>query len=558
MTKIALGTSSQGEVSLDLDLLLHGRMLIQGGSGSGKSRTLRRIMEQAAKKVQIILFDIEGEFASLREKYDFVLVGKGGDTPAECRSAALLAHRLLEIRASAILDLYEMKPSDRHRWTRLFLEAMLDAPKALWHPCLVAVDEAHIVCPEKGAGDSEASEAMIDLATRGRKRGYAALFATQRIGKLRKDAAAELTNVLVGGTFLDIDRKRAAEVLGVPKDEFRKFSDEIKVLEPGHFWALGRAVSKERILVKVGPVETTHPEIGRGKQAYVPPPPPDRVRTMLPKLEDLPKEAEQKAKNEAELRAEIRSLKAQIASRPKDVEVREKVVTKTVEVPVLRDQDVKSIGDAMLRAHERAMLEIRKILTAKAKSPTQVRRVQQEAVVRHMLKTAEQQHSQEGAGNLDKAQRKILTVLAQHPTGCEIGKLALLTGYRVSGGFKNALAALRSSGGIVGGNQETMRITHDAYARITGSYEPLPEGRALADYWLTHSSFGQCERAVLKALLECPDGLGIEELAERTGYQVSGGFKNALSSLRTAGVIVGRNTERMRVCDELLEAAVGA
>ena len=99
-----------------------------------------------------------------------------------------------------------MKVADRHRWVKLFLEAMVDAPKRLWHPVVVIVDEAHVFAPEKGAGESEAADAMICLATRGRKRGFAAVLATQRLGKLRKDVAAECANALIGQTFLDVDR----------------------------------------------------------------------------------------------------------------------------------------------------------------------------------------------------------------------------------------------------------------------------------------------------------------------------------------------------------------
>jgi hypothetical protein len=33
---------------------------------------------------------------------------------------------------------------------KLFLEALVDAPKQLWHPVLVVLDEAHVFCPEKG------------------------------------------------------------------------------------------------------------------------------------------------------------------------------------------------------------------------------------------------------------------------------------------------------------------------------------------------------------------------------------------------------------------------
>ncbi len=89
----------------------------------------------------------------------------------------------------------------------------MEAPKRLWHPVVVVVDEAHKFAPEKD--ESEASDAMIALTTDGRKRQFCAVCATQRLGKLSKDAAAELLNVMIGGTVLDIDRKRAAEALGV-------------------------------------------------------------------------------------------------------------------------------------------------------------------------------------------------------------------------------------------------------------------------------------------------------------------------------------------------------
>lgn len=77
--KISLGE----KINIDLDVLLRTRMLIQANSGGGKSWCIRRIAEQAAGKVQSIIIDPEGEFATLREKHNFVLVGNGGETPAK-------------------------------------------------------------------------------------------------------------------------------------------------------------------------------------------------------------------------------------------------------------------------------------------------------------------------------------------------------------------------------------------------------------------------------------------------------------------------------------------
>lgn len=70
--------------------------------------------------------------------------------------------------------------------------------------------------------------------------------------------------------------------------------------------------------------------------------------------------------------------------------------------------------------------------------------------------------------------------------------------------------------------------------------------------WMRHSAFGRAERAVLSTLVEHPDGLTAEQLCNATGYEFSGGFRNTLSALRTAGVLVGKNTETMRAHPDLL------
>ena len=298
----------------DIPVLMRTRLLIQANSGGGKSWVMRRLAEQLFGKVQVIIIDPEGEFSSLREKYGYVLVGEGGETPADPRSAGLLAEKLLEVRASAVCDLFESfrkNPQGRHTWVKNFCNGLLDAPKKLWHPVVVMVDEFHRFVPEKGAGESEASESVIGIGTAGRKRGYCLIGATQRLGKVRKDVTAEMLNRLVGPTFEDIDLDRSADLLSVRREDRRVFFEEMRVLEPGNFYALGRAICKTRMHVRVGPVTTTHPEIGQSGYASTPPPAPETVKALLPKLADLPQQAEEKAKTIAELKAEVRSLKAQ-------------------------------------------------------------------------------------------------------------------------------------------------------------------------------------------------------------------------------------------------------
>src|SRR5947209_2102103 len=92
-----------GHVELDVAILLKTRLLIQANSGGGKSWLIRRLAEQLFGVAPVIIIDPEGEFSTLREKFGFVLVGKGGETPADPRSAKLVAHKLLELQASAVI-----------------------------------------------------------------------------------------------------------------------------------------------------------------------------------------------------------------------------------------------------------------------------------------------------------------------------------------------------------------------------------------------------------------------------------------------------------------------
>jgi DNA helicase HerA-like ATPase len=66
MSQIVLGKCGAKNVTLDLDILLRTRLLIQANSGGGKSWLLRRIAEQLFGKIQVFVIDPEGEFATRR------------------------------------------------------------------------------------------------------------------------------------------------------------------------------------------------------------------------------------------------------------------------------------------------------------------------------------------------------------------------------------------------------------------------------------------------------------------------------------------------------------
>lgn len=370
--KIVLGVTADGQpFAIDLVLLLETRLLLSANSGGGKSYTLRQLIEQIFGKVQIILVDREGEFKSLRDKYDFLLVGEGGDIPAHIGSARLLAEKLLESGISAICDLYEAfrtRPIDRLAWVREFLMGLVDAPKNLWHDVIVIVDEAHLFCPEvapKGQDMKERAiingckDAVIALCTVGRKRGLAAVLATQRLAKLDKDASAELLNRIIGMTMEGQDVERGIDLMSIPREDRASFKKSIRELEPGNLYAKGRAISREMILVKVNQVQTKHHDPRSRKHIDYSPPTPAKIQALLSKFEDLPKEIEAKAKNEADLRKENLQLRGQIATLGKQLQAAPKIQTLTKpvaetkieikEVPVLQPSEVKAIKDILTR-----------------------------------------------------------------------------------------------------------------------------------------------------------------------------------------------------------------
>lgn len=339
---------------MDLPALIDSRLLIQANSGGGKSWLIRRLLEQSHGKVQQIVIDLEGEFGTLREKYDYILAGKDGDTPAEPRSAALLARKALEHKFSLIVDLYELAPQERKRFVRLFLESMINAPKELWHDVLVVIDEAHVFVPEKG--ESEAANAVIDLATRGRKRGFCAVLATQRISKLHKDAAAECNNKLIGRAAQDIDMKRAGEELGfTSKEQFLS----LRKMAPGEFYAFGPAIADEVEKITVGKVETSHPKAGSRSLTKVVPPT-ENIKKILANLADLPQEAQKEAQTVAELKSKIKELEKQITFKVHtSYEPDQKTIEKFLEPHLIAFASVEQAAKNKINMWEEHLNEVR-------------------------------------------------------------------------------------------------------------------------------------------------------------------------------------------------------
>jgi len=594
MKNIILGRDQQGRpIEVDLELLLRTRLLIQANSGGGKSWGLRRLAEQLFGKVQVILIDREGEFASLREKYGYLWVGRrsdGADADVDVRSAKLMAERILELRASAVCDLFEAfraRPLDRRAWLADFLEALLDAPRSMWRDLVVIVDEAHQFCPQENPKAasmvereiiSRCKEQMVALATVGRKRGYCAVWATQRLAKLDKDATAELFNRMIGMTIEDVDVDRAVDLMSVSRDDRPAFKETLRDLVPGNFFVFGRALSKTRVLIKVGDVHTTHPEPGAQKSSYEPPPVPEKIKHLLPRLEDLPKEVETKAKSEKEFKAEIKRLQSELAKakavRPVVVQakaaptppIRTKTEIKAVQVPMLREAQIRRLEAAIAGAakiterlgqsgssFDAAAKGIRAAIAAAVSAaagrlkeahaqrpapvvPAKVPRPP--AQIPRPVPAARDADAAVAEKPLSRSHLAILkSILEFQSIGIEAPsrhQVAGWLGIKVTGTFRTNLSDLRTPG-YIDYRGKGLVITEAGMEIAPGpEVEPTTEGilaRAL-------KAFSESEGKMLKAVHQIhPEWMTREDLAEACGVQVTGTFRTNLSTLHVAEVL---------------------
>lgn len=247
-------TASGGAATLDLEELLATRLLVQGNSGSGKSHLLRRLLEQSAPWVQQAVIDPEGDFVTLGERFGHLVIDAEGQTE---EGLMLAGARAREHRVSTVLNLEGLDAEGQLRRAAAFLDGLFEVGRAHWYPMLVVVDEAQLFAPAVAGEVSDEARraslgAMTNLMCRGRKRGLAGVIATQRLAKLAKNVAAEASNFLMGRTFLDIDMARAADLLGMERRQAEAFRD----LERGHFMALGPALSRRPLGLRIGATET--------------------------------------------------------------------------------------------------------------------------------------------------------------------------------------------------------------------------------------------------------------------------------------------------------------
>jgi len=274
--KVLLGETLRGaKAEVDLQELVTGRTLLSCVTRYGKSWLARRLCEQLFGKVCIGIIDGEGEYSTLLEKFQFLIIGR--DVPIEPEAAAYLADEILKNKLSFIIDGSnpDLDAATYQEFISNFVNRFIAIEAIPKIPYLFVIEEAKDLIPEKGLGTSLCAEPLTRLISKGGKRGIGALVITQRPAFVTKMAISQCVYKMIGRTEWEKDIDVLRKFAEIPE------SADIKHLKQGYFYVKGdeRFIPKPEV-VHIGPVSTTH----LGATPSVIPPTPTELKEVVAKI----------------------------------------------------------------------------------------------------------------------------------------------------------------------------------------------------------------------------------------------------------------------------------
>lgn len=530
---------------------------ILGKKGRGKTHTAAVLAEGLIKSgVPTTVLDPTGAWYGLRSSADgkapglpvVIFGGEHGDVPLTPTMGAPIAEILVERRFPAVLDLSVLRKNERRRFATDFLETLYQLNRLAHH---VVIDESDEVAPQRAyAGVERLLGATEDIVRRGRIRGLGVTMISQRPAALSKSVLSQVDALIVLGMTSPQDVAAVDDWVSSHSDpdQARLVKASLPSLPVGQAWVwspewLGvtqriqvhlRSTFDSSSTPKAGarrivPTEWAHVDVAEihGKLSETGTPAPKVAATLT--------------------NARIRELQQQLdAARNQPPQIVH------VEVPALDQFAITRLTDTAvaLGALGRELMETATGLTealsrATTAAPAQSIQHTNGATTAPIPKpepapTSTPLQPPAQAVTLGKAEREILTALAQHGTR-NTTQIALLTHRsHKSGGFRNSLSKLRSAGLIDGRSEVTITTAGSA---TLGTWQPLPQqGPDLIHWWGTQ--LGKAERLILDYLAAHPGrSVPVDEIAQQTGYSpTSGGFRNSLSRLRTLGLASGRGS----------------
>ena len=198
---------TQESFSLDIANIITGRTFIASITRFGKSWTARKIIEECFGHAGIILIDPEGEYASLREKYPFLIIGR--DIPLQLETAEFMAEKIFEAKISVIIDTSTTEEELSKEYIDAFLRRFFFIETTARIPYLIVAEEAEDFMPEKGTQATlTCLSVFINIAKKGGKRGIGLLVIAHRPAWVSKGILSQCGNKAIGRMDWPADLER--------------------------------------------------------------------------------------------------------------------------------------------------------------------------------------------------------------------------------------------------------------------------------------------------------------------------------------------------------------
>ena len=248
MPLLNLGRQSDLPFSAAADRIVTGRTCVIGASGSGKSYLVAVLCEELCRAgVPFIIVDTEGEYYTLKEKFDALWVGDDERCDLSWGEVRLddLASSTLECQP-IILDL--SGAGDPRSILGAFLTSLYGEVSRRKLPYLIILEEADRFVPQAG----ERLPILDEIARRGRKRGLGLVVCTQRPSVVDKNVLSQCSNQFIGRLVIRNDLQAVSHFF--PAQQLPR---QLTMLAPDSFYAMGD-LSSQPTRITVRERETRH------------------------------------------------------------------------------------------------------------------------------------------------------------------------------------------------------------------------------------------------------------------------------------------------------------
>lgn len=540
--------------------------------GSGKSYTASVMAEEMLKAgQQIIILDPTGAWWGLQSSADgkspgFPVVVFGGDhgnVPLDEHSAEIIAHAIVEQKFCAILDFSLLRKGQTNRFAAIFLETLYRINREAIH---LFVDEADVFAPQKPFADQARTlGSMEDIVRRGRKRGIGCTMITQRPAVINKDVLTqcEILIALRVNHPKDINAIMEWVKVNASIEQAKAMLDSLPSMPTGQAWIWSPSWLNifKRISIRKRETFDSGATPKPGERIVAPKKLAEiDIKVLGDKIGQTIEK--KKAEDPALLKKRIVELEKQIqTAKPieqKSSEEDKKQINELGKTITDQYHAIKNLTERNSQYFNfiKSVQDSFETFITKQSSRPLVTLPVPPSVVKPTTKTIElkkyvtQSGSiEQGSSALGRCEKSILSVLAQRSgINSSRSQIGILSGYSASSGsFNNSISKLRTLG-YLSGNSDQLMITQEGIKNV-GTYEKLPEGEALHQYWI--NKLPKCEGVVLNCLIQnYPNSMSKIILGESTNYSDgSGSFNNALSKLRTLELITG--SADLRASDNL-------